>query len=121
MALGIEEAQPVRLTIDHPKPVKVNILLRRGPHPAEKYLKAVLAERVIPFPKVHDLTRLLDLIDPANNELTAMRADLNAVSRLSTQVRYPGFSADSDNAKGAGRIAAAVRRICRRGLGLQQV
>ena len=88
---------------------------------AEKYLKAVLAERVIPFPKVHDLTRLLDLIDPANNELTAMRADLDALSRLSTQVRYPGFSADSDKAKEARGIAAAVRRICRWQLGLQQV
>ena len=88
---------------------------------AEKYLKAVLAERVIPFPKVHDLTRLLDLIDPANSELTAMRSDLDALSRLSVQVRYPGFSADSDKAEEARRIATAVRRICRRQLGVQQV
>ena len=87
---------------------------------AEKYLKAVLAERVIAFPKVHDLTRLLDLIDPAINELSAMRADLDALSRLSVQVRYPGFSTDSAKAEEAGRIAAAVRRICRRELGLEE-
>ena len=85
---------------------------------AEKYLKAVLAERVTRFPKVHDLTRLLDLIDPAINELSAMRADLDALSRLSVQVRYPGFSADSAKAEEAGRIAATVRRICRRELRL---
>lgn len=87
---------------------------------AEKYLKAVLAERVIAFPKVHDLTRLLDLIDPAINELSAMRADLDALSRLSVQVRYPGFSTDSDKAKGARGIAATVRQICRRELGLEE-
>ena len=87
---------------------------------AEKYLKAVLAERVIAFPKVHDLTRLLDLIDPAINELSAMRADLDALSRLSVQVRYPEFSTDSAKAEEAGRIAAAVRRICRRELGLEE-
>ncbi|MCH8343745.1 MAG: HEPN domain-containing protein [Planctomycetes bacterium] len=87
---------------------------------AEKYLKAVLAERVTRFPKVHDLTRLLDLIDPAINELTVMRADLDALSRLSVQVRYPGFSADSAKAEEAGRIAATVRRICRRELGLEE-
>ena len=83
---------------------------------AEKYLKAVLVERTQPFPLTHDLTLLLDLATPPLAELVAARGDLETLSRLAVQVRYPGFACDRAKAAEAVEVASRVRRVCRAAL-----
>lgn len=87
---------------------------------AEKYLKAVLVERTTPFPMTHDLTLLLDMVTPPMTELAAERSNLQTLSRLAVQVRYPGFACDGPKAAEAVEIAVGVRRACRLELGLPE-
>ncbi|MHB1156014.1 MAG: HEPN domain-containing protein [Phycisphaerales bacterium] len=86
---------------------------------AEKYIKAVLVERSIAFPMSHDLTELAALIEPPLEKLTKMRADLDELSRMAVQIRYPGFDADVRKARRAVEIAERVRLICRAAIGLE--
>ncbi|HVS20565.1 MAG TPA: HEPN domain-containing protein [Pyrinomonadaceae bacterium] len=68
---------------------------------AEKYLKAYLQEADIPFRKTHDLAELLDsalAIEPAWEPL---RPDLHALSSFAVEYRYPGKTAEADEASEA--------------------
>lgn len=73
----------------------------------EKYLKAVLIHHAVPFPKVHDLETLLDLCSPIHPLWDTMRSDLQLLTQYAVQFRYPGESADKDDARQA--IAAMKR------------
>lgn len=85
---------------------------------AEKYLKAMLQEADIAFAKTHNLISLLDLLLSVDSTLEIMRADLQQLTTYSVNVRYPGESTNKDSARGAMRIAGAVRSRARRWLGL---
>jgi len=87
---------------------------------AEKYLKAVLQERDVPIPRVHDLARLVDLIDPSIGALHERRPDLAAMTQLSVAVRYPGYFADEDAARQTLEPADHVRCVCRSLLGVPE-
>jgi HEPN domain-containing protein len=57
----------------------------------EKALKALLVERKIPFPKAHDLEKLLALLPPDLSPPSGVRA-ASALSEYSQTGRYPhGF------------------------------
>jgi len=60
----------------------------------EKYLKAVLQERDISFPRIHDLEKLAELITPPLSGGEGMSVELGALSRMGTAARYPGYFAD---------------------------
>ena len=47
-----------------------------------------------------------------------MRADLNAISAFAVEYRYPGESADQDEAGEAFQKCTDIRQIVRKGLGL---
>ena len=86
---------------------------------AEKYLKALLQERRIKFPKTHDLVELMELavrIDPSWEEL---RDRFDALDDFSVDIRYPGVSADEATAREALDIAVEVRRRARGLLALE--
>ena len=71
---------------------------------AEKYLKARLVEEDIDFPKTHDLATILDLalqVEPAWGHL---RPDLDALTSLGIEVRYPGTNADQEDANDVPRF-----------------
>ena len=72
---------------------------------AEKYLKARLQEADIPFPKIHNLTLLLDLLLPIEPELEELRSALATLTTFAVEVRYPGFSADQ-------AVAEEVYSLC---------
>ncbi len=85
---------------------------------AEKHLKAFLQEANISFPRTHDLADLLSLALSIEPTWTSMTADLNILSAFAVEYRYPGDSADLDEAKEALQICKKVREVIRRALHL---
>ena len=75
----------------------------------EKYLKAVLIYQAVVFPKVHDLEILLDLCLASFPLWEAMRNDLQLLTQYAVQFRYPGESADKDDAR---KAVSAMKRSC---------
>ena len=57
---------------------------------AEKYLKAVLQESGINFPKTHDLEELVDLLLAKFPQFGAHRIAARQLARHAVEVRYPG-------------------------------
>jgi HEPN domain-containing protein len=85
---------------------------------AEKHLKALLQEANISFPRTHDLADLLSLALSIEPTWTSMTADLNTLSAFAVEYRYPGDSADLDEAKEALQICKNVRQVIRHALHL---
>jgi HEPN domain-containing protein len=85
---------------------------------AEKHLKAFLQEANILFPRTHDLADLLSLTLSIEPTWTSMTAELNTLSAFAVEYRYPGDSADLDEAKEALQICKNVRQIIRLALHL---
>lgn len=57
---------------------------------AEKSLKAWLCANGIPFPKTHELERLLDLCFPLDQAFETLRSNCEELTPLATEFRYPG-------------------------------
>jgi HEPN domain-containing protein len=74
----------------------------------EKYLKASLAKRGRPFPRTHDLDVLLAECLSEYPLWIAMQADLKRLSRYAVQFRYPGESADREEAL----LAVKIMKRC---------
>ncbi|HEX6270717.1 MAG TPA: HEPN domain-containing protein [Anaerolineales bacterium] len=86
---------------------------------AEKYLKAVLQERDTPIPKIHFLLELLALILKFDGSYEFLKADLEVLEDYSVRYRYPGVSAELDEAQSAYAAAGAVREFIRQKLGVK--
>lgn len=65
---------------------------------AEKYLKARLCQAGLDFPRVHDLTALLDLTLAVEPAWEIYRRDLAFLSDFAVSFRYPGECADGPTA-----------------------
>ena len=87
---------------------------------AEKYMKALLQEAGIFFPKTHALELLLDLLKSAHPLLEPLRAQLRTLSALAVQIRYPGLFVDKSLAKEAVEICQEVRNLARQALKLKK-
>ena len=85
---------------------------------AEKYLKAVLQEEGIAFPKTHYLERLLNLVLPFEPGWNVLRVDLIQLSTSAIEVRYPGNSAIRNEARESVRVCKEVRARVRHRLSL---
>jgi len=80
---------------------------------AEKYLKARLVEAGLAFPKTHDLGVLLTLLIPLEPSWETLRPAADLLTSLGIEVRYPGASADAEDACEAIHAAESVRaRVC---------
>lgn len=73
----------------------------------EKYRKAVLIKNRIPFSKGHDLEILLDRCLPVYPLWEPLRDDMQRLTQYAVQFRYPGESADRDEAR---KAVAAMKR-----------
>ena len=82
----------------------------------EKYLKAFLQEQGASFPKTHSLIELLEIALSFDNSLELQRELLVQLERYAVRYRYPGESADKDEARAALRAAMAVRNYIRQRL-----
>ncbi len=80
---------------------------------AEKYLKAFLQEKGVDFPKTHSLIELLQLVVPFDASFELQRDWLIRLERYAVHYRYPGESADQDEARSAFKSAQAVRKSIR--------
>jgi HEPN domain-containing protein len=67
-----------------------------------------LIKKRITFSKVHDLEVLLDLCLPAYPLWEPMREEMQLLTQYAVQFRYPGESADKEEARQA---VAAMKRI----------
>jgi HEPN domain-containing protein len=85
---------------------------------AEKYLKAILVSRQVPFSRTHDLLLLNDLCDRAGVLLGLDGQRLNTLSDHAVKARYPGDDPTPEEAREALEIAKTVRRFARIFLGL---
>jgi HEPN domain-containing protein len=83
----------------------------------EKYLKALLEERVLSVPKIHELERLLTVLQPHYPALRLHRRGLAFLTNFAIGVRYPGDNASKRQADAALRWAGRVRDACRALLG----
>jgi len=81
-------------------------------------LKARLEEARIPYPKTHDLEKLLSLLLPVEPLWLALLPAAQSLSGFAVEFRYPGARALARDAKGALKDAEAVRGEVRAALGL---
>jgi HEPN domain-containing protein len=84
---------------------------------AEKYFKALLQERAIPFSKTHNLPTLAILL-PVDPILNKMQPGLSVLSTFAVDYRYPGLDADKPTAANALKLCRQVRSYARKALGL---
>ena len=84
---------------------------------AEKYLKAFLQQHDQPVPRTHSLIELLELRLPVDESLESLRRLLVLLDRYSVRYRYPGESADKEEARAAFRTITRVREWMRARMG----
>jgi HEPN domain-containing protein len=77
---------------------------------AEKYLKAVLVEHCIYFPKTHDLEGLLTKVCGVASEASSLVNSAKSLTDYGTIYRYPGSSSDNGAAAEAWAIALVFLR-----------
>jgi HEPN domain-containing protein len=82
----------------------------------EKYLKAYLQEQGTSFPKTHSLIELLEIALLIDGSLELQRELLVQLERYAVRYRYPGESADKDEARAALRAVKIVRDSIRQRL-----
>lgn len=80
---------------------------------AEKYLKAFLFKNRIDFPKIHNLIELLELCLPVEPSLSEHREMFERLEDYAVLYRYPGASAEYEDAEEAFSAAASIRMIMR--------
>ena len=84
----------------------------------EKYLKALLVEHNVMFPKTHQLGALADLLPKASGDLEPIRSELARLSPYAIDVRYPRSGVDANEARQAVADSATARAYLRGLLGL---
>ncbi len=87
---------------------------------AEKYLKALLIDKGVTPPKIHDLPELSRLLGPVCPGWRWPVEELRLLSRAAVLSRYPGETAEHEEAKAAFDICARARKRLRELLGVQE-
>ena len=86
----------------------------------EKYLEARLVEGELDLPRTQDLGVLLSLAAPVAPVWESLRPQLNALTDMGIEVRYPGTAADAADATGAVAAAGEIRELVRKSFGLAE-
>jgi HEPN domain-containing protein len=84
---------------------------------AEKYPKAWLVEQDADFPKTHDLEALAKLCMPSLPELDSLLDGLRFLTSFAVEIRYPGTSAERQDAERCWQAALQTRDLISRKLG----
>jgi HEPN domain-containing protein len=85
----------------------------------EKYLKAMLQEAGVPFPKTHDILQLIDLLIPIDRTLRRLRRGSRRLTRYAVDYRYPGLHTTVRQARAAYAKGTLFRAEIRKRLGLR--
>jgi len=83
----------------------------------EKYFKALLQMHNEPFRKIHDLLALLEACKQIIPQLEFYEELLAYLNQFAVAFRYPGESANRDQAKQAVKAMKLLTPILRKGLG----
>ena len=84
---------------------------------AEKYLKAILQDENVRIPKIHNLLELLAMILKFDSSYEFLKADLDVLEEFSVRYRYPGDTAEIEEAKSAYSAVKTVRTFAKEKLG----
>ena len=84
---------------------------------AEKYLKAILVEYDAKVSRIHDLEILVNKIMTFSPAINSVLKFARILSAMAVEVRYPGMSADEEDAEEALRAANAICEVSRDILG----
>jgi HEPN domain-containing protein len=84
---------------------------------AEKYLKAFLVSRGMPFPKTHDLIALKNLCAEQDSDFERIHDWLESLEGYDVAIRYPGETATIEDAREALAAMKEMRRFVRDRLG----
>lgn len=84
----------------------------------EKYIKGILDEHRVSFPKTHDLRYLARLALPMCHRLKPLVGQLRTLSRYAVKFRYPGAWATAKQSLAALAVMRQARAILRMALGL---
>jgi HEPN domain-containing protein len=85
---------------------------------AEKYLKAWLQESGKSIPRIHNLVELVSLCIEIDGTFTALEPELRGLDVYAVRTRYPGQSANKEEALEAINISKNIRIFIRKKLGL---
>jgi HEPN domain-containing protein len=95
-------------TMHYPRPE--GIICFHCQQAAEKYLKGFLFQRDVEFPKTHDLIRLLELCENADNQFSTILPKCNTLNRYSVIPRYPDeIEITAEDTNNAIRYAKEIR------------
>lgn len=108
-----EDARAARVLSELDDPLH-NLVCYHAQQGAEKYLKAVLQENDIGFPRTHQLLDLAERSSPVLPDLAEYEADLGDLTTC-VDARYPDMEVDPARAV---RTMSAVRSLARTALGL---
>lgn len=86
----------------------------------EKYLKALLQEYGIPFPRTHDLEALMRFCLSVAPELENHGEKLQWLTAFAVEIRYPGINANQKDAEQCVQTARSLRTLTRRKLGAER-
>ena len=98
-------------------PPQLDIAIYHCHQSAEKAIKAWLVACELPFPKTHDLERLLELANTHSSTLTNLQEAMRILTPYATEFRYPGdmmAPEDSDVTEAillAGDVLTSIHRI----------
>jgi HEPN domain-containing protein len=88
---------------------------------AEKYMKAFLVERNVPFSKTHNLTKdLLPQCLNIDDEFSSLHRELEFLNPYAVESRYPGDVVTHKEAVEAVKAAKVVRKFIRGKLDLEK-
>ncbi len=85
---------------------------------AEKYLKGYLQEQNIPFGRTHNLLELLEYALAVQPMWLSLRSDLQLLNLYAVAYRYPGETANREQAREAARCCKIVRTTIRTALNM---
>ena len=84
---------------------------------AEKYVKAVLIQATVEFPKTHDLRELIELAAEAGSDLRALTPVVEVLEPFAVDVRYPDTDTDAETMRAALEAMEQVWTACLKALG----
>ena len=79
---------------------------------AEKYVKAVLIQARVEFPKTHDIEHLLDLACQNGHDIRELMSGVDVLMPFAIDVRYPGIATDDEFMRAALDEMERFRSVC---------
>lgn len=93
------------------KPASPSAICFHSQQCIEKYIKAILQEDSVSFPKIHDLEQLLKKCIKFTPELEKYREDLIWLTAFRVEIRYPGFDLEFDDARESVTAMKKIRKL----------